>query len=190
MATELPPSVIEEKQKDGEINEPVIETGEVLNASGHAQELDRNFSLLAVCSVGITTGNTWAALGGSIVIAIYNGGPPGVIYEFLAVSVFYWCIAALLAELASSIPSSAGVYHWATVTGGKRWGRSLGFFAGWVRHNSDISSKLYDVLINYSGISWPGSLELRPCPSLSPIRSLQCTVSSTRTTSTNAGKCM
>jgi hypothetical protein len=37
--------------------------GEV-NETGHIQELERNFSLLSVCSVGIVTGNTWAALGG------------------------------------------------------------------------------------------------------------------------------
>jgi choline transport protein len=126
-----PAAALDEKAEKNGPAEPNVETGEVLNASGHVQELDRNFSLLAVCSVGITTGNTWAALGGSIVIAIYNGGPPGVIYEFLAVSVFYWCIAALIAELASAMPSSAGVFHWATVTGGERWGRSIGFFAGW-----------------------------------------------------------
>jgi hypothetical protein len=41
--------------------------GEVLNASGHKQELERHFSLLSICSIGITTGNVWAALGGSIV---------------------------------------------------------------------------------------------------------------------------
>lgn len=40
---------------------------EVLNASGHKQELERNFSLLNLCAIGITTGNVWAALGGSIV---------------------------------------------------------------------------------------------------------------------------
>lgn len=121
----------EKKPLDEQSAPPVIETGEVLNASGHAQELDRNFSLLALTSVGINTGNTWAALGGSIVISLYNGGPPGILYEFIAVSVFYWCMAALLAELASAMPTSAGVYHWATVTAGPRWGKSVGFFAGW-----------------------------------------------------------
>lgn len=40
---------------------------EVLNASGHKQELEQNFSLLSLCAIGITTGNVWAALGGSIV---------------------------------------------------------------------------------------------------------------------------
>lgn len=44
-----------------------VAVGEVLNASGHKQELERNFNLLSLCSIGITTGNVWAALGGSIV---------------------------------------------------------------------------------------------------------------------------
>ena len=47
----------------------------------YAQQLDRNFSLLSICATGLVIGNTWAALGGSIAVAIYNGGPPGVIYE-------------------------------------------------------------------------------------------------------------
>jgi choline transport protein len=37
----------------------------VINETGHVQELERNFSLLSVCSVGIVTGNTWA--GGKII---------------------------------------------------------------------------------------------------------------------------
>lgn len=41
-------------------------------------------------------------------MAIYNGGPPGVIYEFIVVSVFYWLIAASIAELASAMPSAGG----------------------------------------------------------------------------------
>lgn len=44
-----------------------VDVGEVLNASGHKQELERNFSLLSISAIGITTGNVWSALGGSIV---------------------------------------------------------------------------------------------------------------------------
>lgn len=61
--------------------EDEIGVGEVISASGYKQELDRNFSLLSICAVGIRTDNTWAALGRSIVVATHNGGPPGVIYE-------------------------------------------------------------------------------------------------------------
>jgi choline transport protein len=45
-----------------------ITTQEVLiNASGHHQELDRNFYLINIAGLGVTSGNTWMALGGSIV---------------------------------------------------------------------------------------------------------------------------
>ena len=101
-----------------------------INSSGHHQELERNFNLLSICSLAITCGNTWIALGGSVVVAISNGGPPGVLYELIVVSFFYWLIAASIAELASAMPSSGGVYHWASVTAG-RYGRICGWFAGW-----------------------------------------------------------
>ena len=39
----------------------------LINASGHRQELERNFSLVSMCSYAITAGNTWVSLGGSIV---------------------------------------------------------------------------------------------------------------------------
>lgn len=51
--------------------------------------------------------------------------------ELIVASFFYFFIAACLAELASSIPSSANVYHWASITAGPKYGRLLGFLAGW-----------------------------------------------------------
>jgi hypothetical protein len=58
----------------------------------------RNFNFWSLCGVGLMTGSTWTSLGGAIVrsvpcllleltliltqvIALYNGGPSGVIYE-------------------------------------------------------------------------------------------------------------
>ncbi|KAL1304537.1 hypothetical protein AAFC00_003519 [Neodothiora populina] len=128
----------------------------VVNASGHTQELERNFSLVSICAVGIVTGNTWAALGGSIVIALYNGGPMGVIFEFLAVAMFYWMVAACIAELASAIPSSSGVYHWASVTAGKKYARIVGFFAGWWNFFAWIfgSASMSSILANQILAMW------------------------------------
>ncbi|KAL3473166.1 amino acid/polyamine transporter I [Aspergillus californicus] len=94
--------------------------------------LPKSFNLLSACATGITTGNAWAVLGGGIIASLYNGGPPGVIYEFALVSFFYCFIAASIAELASSIPASGGVYHWATITAGPKYGRVCGWFAGWL----------------------------------------------------------
>jgi len=58
--------------------EGMIERNALLNASGHVQELDRNFNLVSLAGVGLVVGNVWPALGGSILVAIFNGGPPGM----------------------------------------------------------------------------------------------------------------
>lgn len=54
-----------------------------------------------------------------------------MLYEFIAITIIYCFIAASIAELASAVPSSAGVFHWAHLTGGPKYGRILGWFAGW-----------------------------------------------------------
>lgn len=78
-----------------------------------------------------------------------NGGPPGVIYGLIVAVFYYSFIGMSLAEvclaptgsrvtlltcrqLASSFPTSGGVYHWATLAAGPKWGRMAGFFAGWI----------------------------------------------------------
>ena len=38
-----------------------------VNASGHVQQLERQFSLLSIISVGTVVGNVWCALGSTIV---------------------------------------------------------------------------------------------------------------------------
>jgi hypothetical protein len=86
MATEIPEKSTGYYTPEKEITSPEHGPdgpldGELINASGHRQELERNFSLISICAVAVTTGNTWIAQGGSIVTALANGGPAGVIYE-------------------------------------------------------------------------------------------------------------
>ena len=50
-----------EKSSEDPANEALV------NASGHLQELERNFSLLSLCGLAVTSGNTWLAVGGGIV---------------------------------------------------------------------------------------------------------------------------
>lgn len=57
-----------------------VEKGDIVNASGHVQQLDRNFNLLTLAGVGLVVGNVWPAVGGSILVAIFNGGPPGTLH--------------------------------------------------------------------------------------------------------------
>ena len=48
----------------------VTETGEVINASGHRDQLKRQYGLLSICGLALTVDNAWVALGGSIAVSI------------------------------------------------------------------------------------------------------------------------
>ncbi|KAK3495480.1 amino acid permease-domain-containing protein [Neurospora crassa] len=109
-----------------------VENGVVVNASGYRDQLDRQYSLLGLAGIAITIDNAWIALGSSISVSILNGGPPGLIFGLIVAVFYYSFIGAGLAELASAIPTAGGVYHWATIAGGPKYGRILGFFTGWI----------------------------------------------------------
>ena len=58
----------------------VTENGEVVNASGHRDQLKRHFGLWSICGLALTIDNAWVALAGSIAVSIgmfmyYCGGP-------------------------------------------------------------------------------------------------------------------
>ncbi|KZV93945.1 putative choline transport protein [Exidia glandulosa HHB12029] len=105
-------------------------TGHRINASGHVDQLPRQYGLLSICATALVIDNAWVVMGGSVVVSIANGGAPGLLYELLTACVYYGMIGLCLAELASAIPAAGGVYHWASVTPGPRYGRVVGFFAG------------------------------------------------------------
>ena len=89
-------------------------THSTVNASGHEDSLQRQYHLIATFSVALTIDSAWTALGGSLAIAIgmglyitliywltqkANGGPAGVLYEYLVACFCYLLIGASLAEV-------------------------------------------------------------------------------------------
>ena len=44
--------------------------GDIVNASGHRDQLRRQYGLLSICGLALTIDNAWVALGGSIVVSI------------------------------------------------------------------------------------------------------------------------
>lgn len=54
---------------------------EILNVSGHPQELDRQLGFWSICVISIVADNAWAAGSGTLVVALYDGGAPSVLWE-------------------------------------------------------------------------------------------------------------
>jgi len=98
-----------------------------LNALGYAQELFRTiggFSNFAISFsiISILTGAVTLYSHGLVM-----GGPAEMAFGWPLVSVFTLTVAASMAELASSMPTSGSMYHWACRLGGKGWG----WFTAW-----------------------------------------------------------
>jgi hypothetical protein len=96
-----------EKKVLAEEEGPDISVGEVtFNASGHKDQLKRQYGVIALCALALNIDNAWVALGGSVTIAIANGGPPGVLYEVIVACAYYAVVGACIAEVCSdSIPT-------------------------------------------------------------------------------------
>lgn len=44
--------------------------GQIINASGHADQLQRQYGLLSICGLALTVDNAWVALGTSLAVSI------------------------------------------------------------------------------------------------------------------------
>jgi Amino acid transporters len=98
-----------------------------LNALGYAQELFRTmggFSNFAISFsiISILTGAVTLYSHGLVM-----GGPAEMSLGWPLVSAFTLTVALSMAELASSMPTSGAMYHWACRLGGKGWG----WFTAW-----------------------------------------------------------
>nr|POE90639.1 choline transport protein [Quercus suber] len=131
--------------------------GTTVNASGYKDQMRRQYGLLAICGLALTIDNAWVAFGGSLSVAVLNGGPPGILYELIVACIYYGFVAASIAELASAIPSSGGVYHWASITPGPK----TDFSAGWI---FDLASIVYipaNVVVQMYAVFHP-DFEIKP----------------------------
>src|SRR5215472_10204233 len=99
-----------------------------LHRFGYAQQLLRDmggFSNFAISFsiISILTGAV--TLYG---VGLNAGGPVVMGFGWPLVTLFVLFVAAAMAELASAIPTSGALYHWAALLGGARWG----WLTGWL----------------------------------------------------------
>jgi amino acid transporter len=104
-----------------------IDDARELNALGYAQELFRTmggFSNFAISFsiISILTGAVTLYSHGLVM-----GGPAEMAFGWPLVSFFTLMVALSMAELASAMPTSGAMYHWATLIGGNGWG----WFTAW-----------------------------------------------------------
>ncbi len=100
----------------------------LLESMGYTQELARNmsgfsnfalsFSIICILAGGITAFPQALSAGGGASVGI--GWPVGALFALV--------VAASMAQISSSYPTSGGLYHWGSILGGRGYGWATAWF--------------------------------------------------------------
>ncbi|PHH59786.1 hypothetical protein CDD81_2590 [Ophiocordyceps australis] len=113
----------------------VVNSGDdaaALASLGHAQELRRSFSPLALLGLAFAILNSWTALAAASSLALPSGGTSAVLWGLVVAGVCNLCLAASLAEFLSAWPTAGGQYHWVALVAPQSSRRALSFVTGWI----------------------------------------------------------
>jgi amino acid transporter len=107
---------------DGTVDKAIDEDVKVLHSMGYAQELSRrmrgfsnfaiSFSIICILAGGIT----------SFQVGFSTTGGFGIGVGWLVGGFFALLVSCSMAQIASAYPTAGGLYHWASILGGRGWG--------------------------------------------------------------------
>ena len=87
-----------------------VEEEKVLEDLGYQQELKRSFGLFGMIGFAFSIVTSWTALGGVLIVGVESGGPPVMIYSWIAVSIFGLAVAYSMAEMCSAYPIAVRMF--------------------------------------------------------------------------------
>ena len=136
----------------------VSEDVNVLHEMGYAQELSRrmgafqnfaiSFAIICIVAGGLT----------AFPAALSAGGGAAIGVMWVIGSIFALVVAVAMGQVAPSYPTAGGIYHWASIFGG----RGFGWAAAWFNLRS--SSPSCSSCCMTSGSTGPGSGGQRKAP--------------------------
>ena len=95
---------------------------------GYSQELSRTWSGFSNFAISFSIISILAGCLTTYGAGIANGGPISISWSWPIISAFILIIGFTMSELVSAMPTSGGIYYWASKLGGP----AAGFFTGWL----------------------------------------------------------
>ncbi|EEB07825.1 amino acid permease [Schizosaccharomyces japonicus yFS275] len=115
-----------------------VDDAEDLARLGYKQSFHRGLSLYGVFSVSFSVLGLLPSVAASLNFTMLSG-TPGMLWGSLIAFVFILCIAASMAELCSSMPTSGGLYYSAKVLAPKGWGPLAAWITGWSNYIAQLT---------------------------------------------------
>ncbi|EEB07053.1 amino acid permease [Schizosaccharomyces japonicus yFS275] len=137
-----------------------VDDAEDLARLGYKQSFHRGLSLFGVASVSFSVLGLLPSVAATLNFSML-AGTPGMLWGWLIALVFVLCVAASMAELCSSMPTSGGLYYSAKVLAPKGWGPLASWVTGWSNYIAQLcflSSCIYSLsnLLIYAADEFDG----------------------------------
>ncbi|KIJ54372.1 hypothetical protein M422DRAFT_153794, partial [Sphaerobolus stellatus SS14] len=113
---------------------------ELLQALGYKQEFKREFTAFEVFGIAFSIIGLLPSIASVLFYAVPNGGPVGMVWGWLATSLFILTIGMAMAELASAAPTSGGLYYWTYKYSSPRTRNLLCWIVGYANTLGSVSS--------------------------------------------------
>ncbi|KAF8582005.1 amino acid transporter [Ramaria rubella] len=111
----------------------------VLAGLGYKSEFRREFSLLETVCFAFSIMGVIASVSSTLSFGLVSGGHVGMVWGWLIPCLFVMTVAASVAELASSMPTSAGLYYFAAKMAPERYGPLASWFTGWANITGQVT---------------------------------------------------
>ena len=93
-----------------------------LHSMGYAQELARSMSGFSNFAISFSIICILAGGIGAYTVALGAAGGASIGIGWIVGSIFALVVAAAMGQIASAYPTAGGLYHWASILGGRGWG--------------------------------------------------------------------
>src|SRR5258706_8179634 len=129
----------------------------LLNSLGYKQELHRGMSGFSNFAISLSIICILAGCITSFQVGFCSVGGASIGLGWPLVCLFSISVALTMAQVASAFPTAGGLYHWASILGGKGWGWVTAWFnlVGLLTVVGAINAGAYDFIAGAFGIA-PG----------------------------------
>ncbi|PFH50955.1 hypothetical protein AMATHDRAFT_3469 [Amanita thiersii Skay4041] len=115
------------------------EDNALLARLGYKSEFRRAFSLLETIAFAFSIMGVCSAVSTTFFFPLITGGHVGMVWGWLIPSIFVLCVAASIAELTSSMPTSAGIYYFAAKLAPEKYSALISWITGWANVTGQIA---------------------------------------------------
>ncbi|KAF8920180.1 amino acid/polyamine transporter I [Mucidula mucida] len=106
---------------------------------GYKSEFKREFSLFETVAFSFSIMGVIASVSSTLEFGLVSGGHVGMVFGWLIPSIFVMTIALSMAELASSMPTSAGLYYFSAKLAPKKYAPLASWITGWANITGQIT---------------------------------------------------